>query len=183
MIQVLKKFLLNPWFQLAFSVLCVTASEVFLKRGAVEARHGKQALQHALHQVFHHWSDSDDRFFFHHPWTAAAIRSQLPLSISGIKCCHHQRSGRRDSEGKIDASLIFRRSIDQCRRGTCVIELGLARGQRKRRDWPPEWFHPKENQSAGDPARRRSVASAEHKSALSMLRINRRLRFWCVAAM
>ena len=37
MIQVLKKFLLNPWFQLAFSVLCVTASEVFLKRGAVEA--------------------------------------------------------------------------------------------------------------------------------------------------
>ena len=39
MIQVLKKFLLNPWFQLAFSVLCVTASEVFLKRGAVEAPH------------------------------------------------------------------------------------------------------------------------------------------------
>src|SRR5438309_10032191 len=37
MIQVLKKFLLNPWFQLAFSVLCVTASEVFLTRGAVEA--------------------------------------------------------------------------------------------------------------------------------------------------
>src|SRR5882762_8693863 len=37
MIKSLKKFLLNPWFQLAFSVLCVTASEVFLKRGAVEA--------------------------------------------------------------------------------------------------------------------------------------------------
>jgi len=37
MIQALKKFLLNPWFQLTLSVLCVTASEVFLKRGAVEA--------------------------------------------------------------------------------------------------------------------------------------------------
>lgn len=37
MIQRLKKVLLNPWFQLALSVLCVTASEVFLKRGAVEA--------------------------------------------------------------------------------------------------------------------------------------------------
>jgi Membrane transporters of cations and cationic drugs len=35
--QALKKFLLNPWVQLAISVLCVTASEVFLKRGAVEA--------------------------------------------------------------------------------------------------------------------------------------------------
>lgn len=33
----MKKLLLNPWFQLALSVLCVTASEVFLKRGAVEA--------------------------------------------------------------------------------------------------------------------------------------------------
>lgn len=37
MIVTLKKILLNPWVQLAFSVLCVTASEVFLKRGAVEA--------------------------------------------------------------------------------------------------------------------------------------------------
>ncbi|MEY2492973.1 MAG: hypothetical protein QOH24_1924 [Verrucomicrobiota bacterium] len=37
MIEALKKILLNPWVQLLFSVLCVTASEVFLKRGAVEA--------------------------------------------------------------------------------------------------------------------------------------------------
>src|SRR5436305_5222192 len=35
--QALKKFVLSPWVQLAVSVLCVTSSEVFLKRGAVEA--------------------------------------------------------------------------------------------------------------------------------------------------
>jgi drug/metabolite transporter (DMT)-like permease len=33
----IKRVLLNPWFQLALSVLCVTASEIFLKRGAMEA--------------------------------------------------------------------------------------------------------------------------------------------------
>ena len=37
MIQKTKKLLLNPWFQLVLSVLFVTTSEVFLKRGAVEA--------------------------------------------------------------------------------------------------------------------------------------------------
>jgi drug/metabolite transporter (DMT)-like permease len=37
MIEALKKILLNPWVQLTVSVLCVTASELFLKRGAVEA--------------------------------------------------------------------------------------------------------------------------------------------------
>ncbi|PYK66911.1 MAG: hypothetical protein DME45_11350, partial [Verrucomicrobia bacterium] len=37
MIQKAKELLLNPWFQLALSVLFVTTSEVFLKRGAVEA--------------------------------------------------------------------------------------------------------------------------------------------------
>ena len=35
--QQAKNILLNPWFQLALSILCVTASELFLKRGAVEA--------------------------------------------------------------------------------------------------------------------------------------------------
>ena len=37
MIQKTKKLLLNPWFQLVLSVLFVTTSEVFLKRGAAEA--------------------------------------------------------------------------------------------------------------------------------------------------
>ena len=37
MIQKTKKLLLNRWFQLLLSVLFVTTSEVFLKRGAVEA--------------------------------------------------------------------------------------------------------------------------------------------------
>src|SRR2546421_2785518 len=37
MIQKAKELLLNPWFQLVLSVLFVTTSEVFLKRGAVEA--------------------------------------------------------------------------------------------------------------------------------------------------
>ena len=37
MIQKTKDLLLNPWFQLILSVLFVTTSEVFLKRGAVEA--------------------------------------------------------------------------------------------------------------------------------------------------
>ena len=37
MIRKAKKLLLNPWFQLVLSVLFVTTSEVFLKRGAVEA--------------------------------------------------------------------------------------------------------------------------------------------------
>lgn len=37
MIRKVKAFLLNPWFQLALSVIFVTTSEVFLKRGAVEA--------------------------------------------------------------------------------------------------------------------------------------------------
>src|SRR5256886_16457890 len=37
MIQKAKDLLLNPWFQLVLSVLFVTTSEVFLKRGAVEA--------------------------------------------------------------------------------------------------------------------------------------------------
>ncbi|HKS31878.1 MAG TPA: EamA family transporter [Chthoniobacterales bacterium] len=37
MIQKAKKLLLNPWFQLCLTVLLVTTSELFLKRGAVEA--------------------------------------------------------------------------------------------------------------------------------------------------
>src|SRR5437762_13564764 len=37
MIQKTKELLLNPWFQLVLSVLFVTTSAVFLKRGAVEA--------------------------------------------------------------------------------------------------------------------------------------------------
>src|SRR5437773_12285513 len=37
MIQKTKELLLDPWFQLVVSVLLVTTSEVFLKRGAVEA--------------------------------------------------------------------------------------------------------------------------------------------------
>ena len=37
MIQKTKRLLLNPWFQLVLSVFFVTTSEVFLKRGAVEA--------------------------------------------------------------------------------------------------------------------------------------------------
>jgi undecaprenyl phosphate-alpha-L-ara4N flippase subunit ArnF len=37
MIHKTKKLLLNPWFQLVLTVLFVTTSEVFLKRGAVEA--------------------------------------------------------------------------------------------------------------------------------------------------
>ena len=37
MIQKAKEILLNPWFQLCLTVLLVTASELFLKRGAVEA--------------------------------------------------------------------------------------------------------------------------------------------------
>jgi len=37
MIQKAKQLLLNPWFQLCLTVLLVTASELFLKRGAVEA--------------------------------------------------------------------------------------------------------------------------------------------------
>ena len=37
MIERTKRLFLNPWFQLALSVLLVTTSEVFLKRGAVEA--------------------------------------------------------------------------------------------------------------------------------------------------
>ena len=37
MIQKAKELLLDPWFQLVLSVLFVTTSEVFLKRGAVEA--------------------------------------------------------------------------------------------------------------------------------------------------
>src|SRR5207247_7719480 len=37
MIQKTKELLLNPWFQLVLSVLFVTTSEVFLKRGAVQA--------------------------------------------------------------------------------------------------------------------------------------------------
>ncbi len=31
------RLFLRPWFQLALSVLCVTASEIFLKRGAMAA--------------------------------------------------------------------------------------------------------------------------------------------------
>lgn len=37
MIRAARRIFLHPWFQLALSVLCVTASEIFLKRGAVEA--------------------------------------------------------------------------------------------------------------------------------------------------
>src|SRR5690242_12746831 len=37
MIQKAKQLLLNPWFQLCLTVLLVTTSELFLKRGAVEA--------------------------------------------------------------------------------------------------------------------------------------------------
>src|SRR2546421_4511633 len=37
MIQKTRELLLNPWFQLVLSILFVTTSEVFLKRGAVEA--------------------------------------------------------------------------------------------------------------------------------------------------
>ena len=37
MIQKAKELFLNPWFQLVLTVLLVTTSEVFLKRGAVEA--------------------------------------------------------------------------------------------------------------------------------------------------
>ena len=37
MIQKAKELLLNPWFQLCLTVLLVTTSELFLKRGAVEA--------------------------------------------------------------------------------------------------------------------------------------------------
>ncbi|MDQ2868881.1 MAG: EamA family transporter [Verrucomicrobiota bacterium] len=37
-------FFLNPWVQLALSVLCVAASEVFLKRGALEAPHLSPSL-------------------------------------------------------------------------------------------------------------------------------------------
>ena len=37
MIQKAKELLLNPWFQLCLTVLLVTASELFLKRGAVVA--------------------------------------------------------------------------------------------------------------------------------------------------
>ena len=37
MIRKTKELLLNPWFQLGLTVLLVTASELFLKRGAVEA--------------------------------------------------------------------------------------------------------------------------------------------------
>src|SRR5437764_14459039 len=37
MMQRAKELLLNPWFQLVLSVLFVTTSEVFLKRGAVKA--------------------------------------------------------------------------------------------------------------------------------------------------
>jgi drug/metabolite transporter (DMT)-like permease len=37
MIQKTKQLLLNPWFQLCLTVFLVTASELFLKRGAVEA--------------------------------------------------------------------------------------------------------------------------------------------------
>jgi drug/metabolite transporter (DMT)-like permease len=37
MIEKAKQLLLNPWFQLCLTVLLVTASELFLKRGAVEA--------------------------------------------------------------------------------------------------------------------------------------------------
>lgn len=33
----MKKLFLRPWFQLALSILCVTASELFLKRGVVDA--------------------------------------------------------------------------------------------------------------------------------------------------
>lgn len=39
MIGKAKRLLLNPWFQLCLTVLLVTASELFLKRGAVEAPH------------------------------------------------------------------------------------------------------------------------------------------------
>jgi undecaprenyl phosphate-alpha-L-ara4N flippase subunit ArnF len=44
MIQKTKPFFLNPWFQLALSVIFVTTSEVFLKRGAVEAPRLPEAL-------------------------------------------------------------------------------------------------------------------------------------------
>ena len=37
MIQKAKELLLNPWFQLCLTVLLVTTSELFLKRGAVQA--------------------------------------------------------------------------------------------------------------------------------------------------
>ena len=37
MIQKARELLLNPWFQLCLTVLLVTTSELFLKRGAVEA--------------------------------------------------------------------------------------------------------------------------------------------------
>jgi drug/metabolite transporter (DMT)-like permease len=37
MIQKAKELLLNPWFQLCLTVLLVTTSDLFLKRGAVEA--------------------------------------------------------------------------------------------------------------------------------------------------
>lgn len=33
----MRKFFLHPWFQLALSILCVTASELFLKRGVMAA--------------------------------------------------------------------------------------------------------------------------------------------------
>jgi undecaprenyl phosphate-alpha-L-ara4N flippase subunit ArnF len=44
MIQKAKALLLNPWFQLALSIIFVTTSEIFLKRGAVEAPRLPQEL-------------------------------------------------------------------------------------------------------------------------------------------
>lgn len=38
-----RRMLLNPWFQLGLSVLFVTAAEIFLKRGAMEAPHLRAA--------------------------------------------------------------------------------------------------------------------------------------------
>lgn len=39
MSRILKLIFLNPWFQIGFSTLSVATSELFLKRGAVEAPH------------------------------------------------------------------------------------------------------------------------------------------------